>query len=61
MSQAGTNGRRPYDPASETMDGEEPEWEEPTPPVQHAPTEEELAYRTDLITIEAQQHLDEWD
>jgi len=60
MSHAGGNGRRP-DALSETMDGEDAGLEEHTPPLQYAPTEEELASRTDLITIEAQRYLDEWD
>ena len=62
MSTGVTNGRRRDAADMETMDGDDDaESEEHTPPLQHAPTEEELAYRTDLITIEAQQHLDGWD
>ena len=56
-----TNGRRRDADAMETMDDDEPDSDEHTPPHQRAPSEEELAYRTDLITIEAQQHLDGWD
>lgn len=63
MSTGVTNGRRRDAADMETMDGDEDGAgsEEHTPPLQHAPTEEELAYRTDLITIEAQQHLDSWE
>jgi len=63
MSMGVTNGRRRDAADMETMDGDDDgaDAEEHTPPLQHAPSEEELAYRTDLITIEAQQHLDSWD